>query len=270
MVPNNPAWYVGTDGRLLVEDLLAAFQEYFRENAKIWVDCFGFKEAGPQLLLQAFLQRIVNSGGWIEREYGVGRMRTDLLIDWPIAGEGAELRGRQKAVIECKLLRGGFEATLRTGLAQTRAYMDHAGAEEGHLVIFDRTEGATWSDRIFRREEHEGGQRITIWGMGGLGAGADGRDSCTGPKRCDEVWSSPALSEQASARRDDSATNSAPGSAAQYTTGNASATCDPSHPGGSGQSVAPGTSCRRAASETHVVCARTRRVRLPIGIRSPA
>ena len=41
------------------------------------------KEAGPQLLLQAFLQRIVNSGGRIEREYGLGRMRTDLLLLWP-------------------------------------------------------------------------------------------------------------------------------------------------------------------------------------------
>lgn len=29
-----------------------------------------YKEAGPQLLLQAFLQRIVNGGGRIEREYG--------------------------------------------------------------------------------------------------------------------------------------------------------------------------------------------------------
>ena len=33
--------------------------------------------------LQAFLQRIVNSGGRVEREYGLGRMRADLLIVWP-------------------------------------------------------------------------------------------------------------------------------------------------------------------------------------------
>ena len=47
----------------------------------------------PQLLLlQAFLQRVVNSGGRIEREYGLGRGRTDLLIVWP-RGPRASRRG---------------------------------------------------------------------------------------------------------------------------------------------------------------------------------
>ena len=145
--------------------LLAAFQEYFRENSGHWVDRFGYKEAGPQLLLPAFLQRIVNSGGRIEREYGLGRMRTDLLLVWPATGQGAGPRGRQKVVIECKLLHGSLAATLGEGLRQTRAYIDRAGTDEGHLVIFDRTEGATWDDRIFRRKEREGGQLITVWGM---------------------------------------------------------------------------------------------------------
>ena len=34
----------------------------------------------PQLLRQAFLQRLVNGGGRVEREYGLGRGRTDLLV----------------------------------------------------------------------------------------------------------------------------------------------------------------------------------------------
>lgn len=51
--------------------LLAAFQAFFREH---WVTRFGYQEAGPQLLLQAFLQRIVNNDGRIEREYGLGRV----------------------------------------------------------------------------------------------------------------------------------------------------------------------------------------------------
>ena len=165
MVPNKPAWYVDTDGRLLVRQLLAAFQEYFRENSEHWVERFGYKEAGPQLLLQAFLQRIVNSGGRIEREYGLGRMRTDLLVVWPVAGEGVGPHVRQKVVIECKLLHGGLDATLAQGLRQTLNYMERAGSDEGHLVIFDRTGGATWDERIYCREERAGGQRITVWGM---------------------------------------------------------------------------------------------------------
>ncbi len=35
----------------------------------------------------AFLQRVVNGGGFIDREYGVGRRRIDLLVRWPYAGE---------------------------------------------------------------------------------------------------------------------------------------------------------------------------------------
>ena len=51
------------------------------------------------------------------------------------------------------------------GLSQTRAYMDRAGADEGHLVIFDRTAARTWEERIFRRVEDEDGKQITVWGM---------------------------------------------------------------------------------------------------------
>ncbi len=77
--PHDSAWYI-EEGNLNVEKLLAAFQRFFREYSEHWVERFEYREAGPQLLLQAFLQRIVNAGGRIEREYGVGRMRTDLLI----------------------------------------------------------------------------------------------------------------------------------------------------------------------------------------------
>ena len=74
---HDPAWYIDADGTLEVGKLLTAFQAFFREHSEHWVERFQYKEAGPQLLLQAFLQRIVNSGGRIEREYGLGRMRTD-------------------------------------------------------------------------------------------------------------------------------------------------------------------------------------------------
>ena len=168
---HDPAWYVGGDGALRVGELLAAFQEFFREHSEHWVERFQYKEAGPQLLLQAFLQRIVNGGGRIEREYGLGRMRTDLLIVWP-PGRGApaqsdtgQTREPQKVVIECKVLRRGLERTLREGLEQTRAYMDRSAAAEGHLVVFDRTEGRSWNEKIYRRDEGEGGVPVTVWGM---------------------------------------------------------------------------------------------------------
>ena len=171
-VTHDPAWYVGPDGRLQVTPLLAAFQTFFREHSEHWVERFQYKEAGPQLLLQAFLQRIVNSGGRIEREYGLGRMRTDLLIVWPVRGAGgapsagpAARPAVQKAVVECKVLRGSLERTLDEGLEQVRAYMDRCAAREGHLVVFDRTPGATWDHKVFRRERTAGAVAVTVWGM---------------------------------------------------------------------------------------------------------
>ncbi|MCY4454042.1 MAG: ATP-binding protein [Immundisolibacterales bacterium] len=169
-IHHDPAWYVGPDGTLRVGELLAAFQAFFREHSEHWVERFQYREAGPQLLLQAFLQRIVNSGGRIESEYGLGRMRTDLLLVRPVRGSGTETQfgtggETQKVVIECKVLHRGLDRTVREGLGQTRAYMDRSGAAEGHLVIFDRTEDRSWDDKIFRREESEDGAPVTVWGM---------------------------------------------------------------------------------------------------------
>ena len=161
---HDPAWYVDADGRLRVADLLAAFQAFFREHSEHWVERFQYKEAGPQLLLQAFLQRIVNSGGRIEREYGLGRMRTDLLLIWPVPGATRPGQAVQKVVVECKVLYKSLEATVRAGVEQTRAYMDRCAAEEGHLVVFDRTVGKSWDEKIFR-EKGTGEANITVWGM---------------------------------------------------------------------------------------------------------
>ncbi len=152
------AWYIRPDGRLDLPKLLAAFQQFFREHSASWLEGFDYKEAGPQLLLQAFLQRIVNGGGRVDREYGLGRRRTDLLIVWDCPG------GVQRAVIELKLLRGALEPTLADGLAQTWAYADACAAEEAHLVIFDRTPGKPWTEKIWRRAEDYEGMAITVWG----------------------------------------------------------------------------------------------------------
>ncbi len=152
-------WYVQPDGRLDLGRLLAAFQTFFREHAEHWIERFQYKEAGPQLLIQAFLQRIVNGGGRIERAYGLGRMRTDLLVIWPRPG------GVQKAVIELKILYKSLEQTIETGLEQTWGYMDRCATADGHLVIFDRTPDKPWENKIFQRQEMFRRHAIEIWGM---------------------------------------------------------------------------------------------------------
>ena len=100
MIVQESAWYVQPDHRLDMNKLLAAFQQFFREHAEPWIERFQYKEAGPQLLLQAFLQRIVNGGGRIDREYGLGRRRTDLLLHWPLDQTQGYLGPLQRVVIE--------------------------------------------------------------------------------------------------------------------------------------------------------------------------
>ena len=154
------AWYINADGSLNVVKLMTEFQTFFREHSEHWVRRFQYQEAGPQLLLQAFLQRIVNSGGRIEREYGLGRGRTDLLIVWPQDDE------TRKIVIECKILHKSLEQTIAEGLEQTAEYMDRCDAEAGHLVIFDRREGRRWADKVFRNSRtSNSGVEIEVWGM---------------------------------------------------------------------------------------------------------
>ena len=64
------------------------------------------------------------------------------------------------------MLRKSLEQTILQGLEQTAGYMDRCAAQAGHLVVFDRTEGKRWEDRVFRREERtDGAPTITIWGM---------------------------------------------------------------------------------------------------------
>ena len=161
-LPQQVVWYVGADGGLDVEGLLAAFQEFFRdrEHSEHWVQRFEqYHEAGPQLLLQAHLQRVVNGGGRIEREYALGRGRTDLLVVWPRGGR------ERRFAVECKVLRKDLERTIAEGMEQTRGYMDRCAAEAGHLVVFDRTPDRTWADKIFRRAPSGAGVPITVWGM---------------------------------------------------------------------------------------------------------
>ena len=155
-------WYVDGDGRLDMTKLLRAFGTFFGEHAEHWMGRFDYREAGPQLLLQSYLQRVVNGGGRIEREYGLGRGATDLLVLWPReSGQPSDLW--ERFVVECKVLRDtdrkSLVWTVERGVEQTLGYMAQCGAEEGHLVVFDRRTG---------RRRRDGGE------AGGSGRRQDG------------------------------------------------------------------------------------------------
>lgn len=158
------AWYIRPDNSINMKKLMLDFQQFFRQNADAWIERFDYKESGPQLLLQAFLQRVVNGGGYIDREYGLGRGRTDLLITKPLTdGYGGP---KQRIVLELKIKRGDLETVIKNGLEQTANYMDHCGnVTEGHFILFNRDGKMTWEERIWHRTEHFGNYQITVWAM---------------------------------------------------------------------------------------------------------
>ena len=156
------AWYVDDDGGLNMTKLLTAFGTFFGEHSEHWLGRFSeYPEAGPQLILQAYLNRVVNGGGRIEREYGLGRGRTDLLVLWPReAGQPSDLW--ERFVVECKVLRDSdrksLAGTVERGVEQTLGYMAKCGAEEGHLVVIDRRTGTEERGRGGGAEERPGGE----------------------------------------------------------------------------------------------------------------
>ena len=144
-------WITET-GKIEMTDLLKAFQEFWRENSAIWVQKYQYLEAAPHLILQAFLQRIINGGGDILREYAYGRKRIDLCLRF----------SGNKYPIELKLNYG--KKTIPEGLKQLAEYMDGFNEKEGWLMIFDRTEKKSWNEKIYWKTEKYEDKTIHIVG----------------------------------------------------------------------------------------------------------
>jgi hypothetical protein len=106
---------------------------------------------------------LVNGGGLIEREYGLGRGRIDLLIRWPYrAPDGS--RAVQRAALELKVWREGEKDPTPKGLAQLDGYLAQLGLDEGVLVLFDRRAAAGDVEARTRIEEARtpSGRRMTL------------------------------------------------------------------------------------------------------------
>ena len=162
-------WYQNPDKSLNMHKLLETFTQFYRENSAMWLEKFAYKESGPHLLFMAFLQRIINGGGKIHREYALGSGRVDISIEWPYFAEvtkgkpAEEAQKTQRIVIELKVKRGA--KTIEKGLEQTARYMDISNATEGHLIIFDPSDSESWDEKIFTKTEVVGKDTITVWGM---------------------------------------------------------------------------------------------------------
>jgi hypothetical protein len=154
------SWYLTPDNHVNMPKLLSAFVQFFRENSDIWIERFNYKEAAPQLIMQAFLQRIINGGGRINREYALGRKRTDLFIEWPIDKAQGFYGEVQRIVVELKIQHTNLEKVIEEGIAQTKGYADTVGAEEAYLIIFNRTPNTPWDEKVWQKEI----DGLSVWG----------------------------------------------------------------------------------------------------------
>ena len=154
-----PDWPWATpDGRLDFPALLAAFRLWWRQNA----DVAGrpipeYPEAVPHLALCAFLQRVINGGGTVHREFAAGRGAMDLLVDY----------GPDRFALALKRVRtrDSLDAVVETGVAQLGRYLDTVGLDHGWLVVFDVRPDKTWEERLWTREATTvDGKRVVVLG----------------------------------------------------------------------------------------------------------
>jgi hypothetical protein len=124
-----------------------------------------YPEVAPQLVLMGWLHRLVNGGGFIDREVGIGRKRIDLLVRWPYTGASGE-RAVQRTALELKVWRDRDKKGDPTpqGLVQLDDYLGRLGLEEGVLVVFDcRAKAPPIEDRTrFEDTVTATGRRVTL------------------------------------------------------------------------------------------------------------
>ena len=146
--PENP--WVREDG-LDMNALMAAFQQFWRENADANAVPFQYREAYPHLVLQAFLQRVINGGGQIVREMALGSGRLDLGVKFRDATYAVEVK---TAAYYAKSPEAAHEQMAR--------YMDRLGVGEGWLVVADSDLTKPWDDKISFEDLARNGKTIHL------------------------------------------------------------------------------------------------------------
>ena len=131
---------------------MSAWQVFWRKDGHVAAEGFSYRESGPHLMMMAFLQRVVNGGGRIDREYALGKGALDLLITWKT----------QRIAIELKLRRD--TETEDDALEQVTRYLDALDVPVGWLVLFDLRSTAPWPQRLFRRTVTMGPRIVHIVG----------------------------------------------------------------------------------------------------------
>ena len=148
-----PTW-LNPDGSLNPDRLLAAFLAFWRQHGQPLLRSAPYHEIAPHLVLMAFLHRVVNGGGTLEREYAIGSGRMDLCLRYGAVTLGMEL----------KVWRDDAPDPLAVGLTQLDSYLAGLGLDTGWLILFDRRTGQSpIAERANRSEQTSPqGRRIQV------------------------------------------------------------------------------------------------------------
>ena len=147
-----PTWLT-PEGTLDAAALLDAFLTFWRQHGEPLMRSAPYHEIAPHLVMMAFLHRVVNGGGSLEREYAVGSGRMDVCLR----------HGHSTLGIELKVWRDGQSDPLTVGLAQIDRYLAGLGLDSGWLVVFDRRSGqAPLAERTTMGPERTPGGRTVV------------------------------------------------------------------------------------------------------------
>ncbi|MEV0620650.1 ATP-binding protein [Nonomuraea sp. NPDC050404] len=159
----DPHSFVLPDGRFDLPRLLREFVVFWREHGEVLIQQEGYHEAACQIILMAYLHRLVNGGGYLDREYAAGTKRLDVLVRWPCNGpDGKKLM--QREAMELKVWRPKEKDPTPDGLTQLDNYLDRLTLPTGVLVIFDRRPDAPpWEERgAFDQATTPSGRQVTV------------------------------------------------------------------------------------------------------------
>jgi hypothetical protein len=160
-VTADPARFVLPDGRLAFKRMLRSFCRFWRANGEVLVHAVPYAEVAPQIVLMAYMQAIVNGGGFIDREYGVGRGRIDVLLRFPYR-KADGTRGVQRRALELKVWRQGRPDPLKKGLRQLDRYLARVGLRRGTLVIFDARRKLAGKKPRFEEATTRSGRNVRV------------------------------------------------------------------------------------------------------------
>ena len=148
-IPQVP--WATADG-LDMSGLMAAFQKFWRENSGADRRAYEYGEATPHLVLMAFLQRVTNGNGRINREMALGSGRLDLCVEY---------RDKRYAV-EVKTAKN-FKGD--DSYKQLADYLDKLGLPEGWMPIFDEDKSKSWKEKLYNRDVELNGKTLHVVGL---------------------------------------------------------------------------------------------------------